>query len=397
MTPKRIALLVGSLFAVLILIVVSLNMTVTVGAGEIAVKQGVIDGKLEVWTEPGLYCQCLGRVTIYKKSDQLWFSHVDGEGKEKDDAIGVRFADGGNGKISGSLSYDLPTDVVSMTKLHSTFGSQDAIEHRLISQVVHKAVYMSGPLMSSKESAGERRSDLINYIADQASHGVYRTEQTDRVVEDVLTGEEKVVTMVQPIADPEAPGLFLREEKSPVEEFGIRIYNITVKQISYDAHIEEQIKQQQASLMAVQTQMARSKEAEQKVLTVEKEGQAKAAEARWAMEVEKAKAVTSAEQARDVQKLALETAELRKKEQIQLGEGESAYKRAVMEADGALAQKLEAWIVVNKAYAAAYAAHPTVPSIQVGDGGKGGVDLANMMAIKLARDLQLDINPGAKK
>lgn len=390
-TPKRVGLLIASVVGFIFFTIFAYNMTVTVGAGEIVVKQGVVDGKLEVWTEPGLYCQCLGRVTVYKKSDQFWFSHSKDEGKGEDASIGVRFNDGGNGTISGSLSYDLPTDVKTMQHLHSTFGSQAAIEKRIIGQVVHKAVYMSGPLMSSKESAGERRSDLINFIADQASRGVYQTEKTEKLVEDVLSGEEKIVTVVEPVLG--ADGGFLREEKSPVEEFGIRIYNITIKQIAYDAHIEEQIKQQQQALMAVQTQMARSKEAEQKVLTVEKEGQAKAAEARWQQEVEKSKSVTNAEKDRDVQRLALETAILRKKEQIELGEGEAAYKRAVMEADGSLQTKLAAWVDVNKAYATALSAHPTVPSVMVGEGAPHGADLFQMMALKTAKDLGLEVAP----
>ena len=385
-----VVLLIGSVF-------VGFNMFETVGAGEIVVKQGAIDGKLEVWTQPGLRCQCLGTITRYKKSDQFWFSHTGedgtGEGSKQDESIKVRFNDGGHGNISGSVSYDLPTEEQAMNRIHSTFGSQQALERRLMSQAVQKAVYMSGPLMSSKESAGESRSDLINYIADQIARGVYQTEKHETQVPDVLSGKEKTITVVRPAEDPTKPGTFLREEASPVEEFSIRVYNLTIKSISYDPQVEEQIKQQQQAIMAVQTQMAKAKEAEQKVLTVEKEGQAKAAEAKWVQEVEKSKAVTAAEQARDVQKLALETAELRKKELIALGEGEAQRKKAVMEADGALEQKLGAWVEVNKAYAAEMGKQRWVPDVQIGatGNGNGGSDLMTMMMLKTAKDLALDM------
>lgn len=396
LTAKQIMWLVGGVATVVLVLMLGFNMFVTVGAGEIVIKQGAIDGKLDVWTQPGLYCQCLGKITHYKKSNQIWFSHKNDEGKDSDESIKVRFNDGGHGNISGSLSFDLPIDTVAFTKLHSTFGSQAAIEHRLMRQVVEKAIYMAGPLMSSKESSGESRADLINYIADQISHGVYKTEKFERKVPDVLSGQEKTVTVVRPMANPKNPVEFLREEKSPIEEFGIRVYNLAIKNISYDPQVEEQIKQQQQAIMAIQTQMAKAKEAEQKVLTVEKEGQAKAAEAKWLQEVEKSKAVTAAEQERDVAKLALDTAQLEKAKQIAEGEGEAKRRKLIMESDGALKQKLDAYVEINKAYAAAMANQPQVPAVVMGGGSSGNpADLFQMLAVKTARDLALDFRPGS--
>lgn len=405
MSAKQVSMLVSSLVAVVLITLFGFNMFTTVGAGEIVVKQGAFDGKLETWNQPGLYCQCLGKLTTYKKSDQFWFSHTGenesgpGDGK-KDESIKVRFNDGGHGNISGSVSYDLPTDATAMTKIHSTFGSQESLERRLMSQAVQKAVYMTGPLMSSKESAGESRSDLMNFISDQISNGVYRTEKTETKVTDVLSGQEKTVTVVRLVADPKNPGLYLREEASPIQEFGIRVYNMTIKNISYDAAVETQIQSQQQAIMAVQTQMALAKQAEQKVLTVEKEGQAKAAEAKWLQEVEKSKAVTAAEQERDVAKLSLETAKLEQQKQVALGEGEAKRKKLVMDADGALAQKLAAWVEVNKAYADAMSKQPQVPSVVMGSSeGKSGStgDLLQLMAVRSARELSLEVRPVGQK
>ena len=73
--------------------------------------------------------------------------------------------------------------------------------------------------------------------------------------------------------------------------------------------------------MAVQQAIVNSKKAEQDTLTVEQQGKAEAAKAKWAQEVEKATAVTSAEKDkevavtqatkdRDVAALSLETAKL---------------------------------------------------------------------------------------
>lgn len=312
----------------------------------------------------------------------------------------MRFSDGGHGNISGSLSYNLPTDPKAVLKLHSTYGSMEGVEHRLIRQVVSKAVYMSGPFMSSRESSAERRPDLINFITDQVSHGVYKVQGQEIKQLDVLSGQEKTVRIVQPAVDPNKPGIFLREETSPIEEFGIAVYNMTINNIDYDEVVEKQIKAQQESLAAVQTQMAQARMAEQKLLTTQSEGKAAAEKAKWDVEVEKVKAITAAEQERDVARLGLETAKLDKQKNIEIGEGEAKRKKLAMEADGALAAKLAAWVEVNKAYADALSKQPQVPTVVMGDGGKGsGNELLQLIAIKTAKDLSLDMRPngGAQK
>ena len=388
---------IATILSILVLLGVVLSlvfgMAVTVNADEIVVKQGIIDGKIEVFSTPGLYCQCMGKITTYKKSSQFWFSKRKDEGKDVDESISVRFNDGGHGQISGSISFNMPTDYEAMKKINSTYGSYENVIHRLLQQVVNKSVYMAGPLMSSKESAGDSRADLINYISDQIAHGVYKTEKKETKVTDVLTGQDRTVTIVRPAPDPTHHGIFLREEKSPIEEFGIQVYNLTINNITYDADVEKQIQAQQQAVMMVQTQMAKAKEAEQRILTVEKEGMANAAKAKWEQEVEKSKAITAAEQARDVQKLALETAELKKKENIALGEGEAQRKKLVMAADGALEQKLSAYVEVSKVYAAELGKQRWVPDVVIGSNGTTpqGTDFMNLLIVKAAKDLALDM------
>lgn len=391
---KKTVTLVALLMGVIILCGLGCGMYTHVGADEIVVYQG-IGGKMEVWNQPGLKCQCLGTLTRYKKSEQFWFSKHSNEGKETDESIKVRFSDGGHGNVSGSLSYNLPMDPAAMLKLHSTYGSMAGVEHRLVAQVVVKAVYMSGPFMSSKESAGERRPDLINFVTDQIQHGVYRTASHDEKQKDLISGETKTVRIVEPMIK---DGSIVREEASPIENFSIGVYNVTINDIAYDETVEKQIKAQQESIAAVQTQMAQARQAEQKLLTAQSEGKANAEKARWEQEVEKTKAVTAAEQERDVAKLALETAELGKKRAIAEGEGEAKKRKLVMEADGALAQKLDAWVSVQKAYADAFSKQPLVPAVVMGGNTSSGGnvnDMVQMMMLKSAKDLALEFRPKA--
>jgi hypothetical protein len=262
MKPQLIAKIVGGVVALLLVVVFVSNLLTTVGAGEIIVKQNFLDGHLQVWTTPGVHMQNFGKLTVYKRSDQYWFSNKEDEGKEADDAIKVRFNDGGHGTISGSLRYDLPLDEAKMIALHSTYGSQGAIEHELVKQVVTKSVYMTGPLMSSRESYAEKRADVITFISDQTLHGVYRTTHKQVKTTDPISGQEKTVDIVEPKFGT-GPNGIEREEESPIERFGITGYNVTINGIDYDEAVENQIKQQQAAIMAVQQAMVNAKKAEQ--------------------------------------------------------------------------------------------------------------------------------------
>jgi hypothetical protein len=226
--------------------------TTTVGADEIVIKQDVIGGQLHVWNTPGVHFQNFGTLTRYKRSAQLWFSAKKDEGKETDDSIKVRFSDGGHGNISGSLRYALPVDENKMIALHQQYHSMEAIDHELIRQVVNKSVYMSGPLMSSRESYAEKRNDLINYITDQIVYGVYRTEHDQTKTVDPLTNQEKVIDIIRPKQNNGSPNGIEREEESPIQKFGLNASNITINGIDYDPTVEEQIKQQQAAFSQVQ-------------------------------------------------------------------------------------------------------------------------------------------------
>lgn len=305
-TLKKITILSLSVLALIVCIGYSGQMAEEVSAGEICVIQHPISGQLDVYTSPGTYAQYLGKATHYKRRTQIWFSKMKGQGDTADQSIKIRFNDGGHAQLSGSVSMELPLDIKSIIELHKSFGSQEAIEHDLVTTVIEKAVYMSGPLMSSKESYAEKRNDLIAYVEDQASHGVYKTTQKDKEMLDALTNDKKVITVVDIIKDNK--GDFTRVEKSPIQRYGILLSNLSINSVDYDKSVEAQIKSQQALTMQVQTSIANAKKAEQDAITTEQQGKADAAKAKWSQEVLKAKAVTEAQQIKEVSALNAQTA-----------------------------------------------------------------------------------------
>jgi len=378
---------------------------ITVQADEIVIKQDLVGGNLHVWDTPGPHAVLWGTVTRYKRSAQLWFSAKEDEGRKTDDSIKVRFNDGGHGNISGSLRYTLPSDPNKMVTLHQTYHSMEAIDHELVRQVVNKGVYMSGPLMSSRESYAEKRADLINYITDQIQYGVYRTVHEQVKTTDPLTGQEKVIDIVLPKQNEHSPNGIEREEESPIQKYGMSASNITINGIDYDPVVEAQIKQQQEAIMAVQQAIVNARKAEQDALTVEQQGKAAAAKAKWDQEVEKATAVTAAEKEKavavtqaekdkEVAALALETAKLNAQQTITTAKADADAKRLAVQANNNLQERIDAYVKVMQAWATAYGAQRQTPDIALSGGAGGGTTAAmDVLAVKAARDLQVQVKP----
>lgn len=399
---KVITGVIGAIL-VAVLLIFSGKIFENVGADEIVVIQDPIDGELHWYTTPGIKYQNFGKSTHYPKSFQYWFSEKTDQGEDGNQSIKIRFNDGGHAMISGSVRCDLPLDDQHLTLIHMKYGSADALEHEMIRTVYEKAVYMSGPLMSSKESYAEKRNELINFIEDQAGLGVYKTQSREDKGIDPMTGVQKTITVVELVRDSSAKGGIARQEDSPLATFGIHTYNLSINSIKYDENVEAQITTQQKAIMQVQTAIAEAKQAEQKAITAEKEGQAEAAKAKWEQEVIKAKVVTEAEQNKEVAKLDKEAAVFKKEEQILLGQGEAERKRLVMNADGALERKLETYERVMGRYSEAIGKQKWVPEVEFNNAGNGqkqsnaAQDLLQMFSVKTAKDLSLDLGVKSNK
>lgn len=392
MNPVR-SIVVGVVGAVA-LIIISIMFAkgaVDVDPGEIQLCVDPWDGEQHTFVQQGLFVENFPNCTAFKKSFQFSFDPKDGEIHQP---IKVSFNDGGHAFLHGSVRVDLPLDEQNLWEVRTRYGSQDALEQQLVRTVVAKAIYMTGPLMTSKESIAEKRNELINLIEDQAQGGVYKTVVRDIKTKDPLSGEEKTVSVTEIQRDKD--GNALRQEKSPLEELGIRISNFSPTLIDYDDRVEAQIQTQQQATMQVQTAIANAKKAEQDAITTEQQGRADAAKARWEQETINAKEIAEAQKSLEVARLAAQRAEQYKREQVLIGEGDGARKRAEMVANGALEQKLEAYIKVQEAWAAAFAKRTgnVVPEVVVG--GSGGATnnaqlMMELLSIKAAKDLALDV------
>lgn len=374
-------------------------------ANSIMVVQLPIVGTLNWYTTPGTQMSWWGRVTRYPKREQFWFSSKNDQGEHgKDESLRIRFNDGAGATISGSISWEMPMDVDHLNKIHSKYGSPEAVTKQLVRTVLEKAVYTAGPLMSSTESYAERKNELLADIQEQIDLGVFETETQPQRIKDPMSGQDKTVNIVRVKLEAGKPK---HAVESPLKEFGILTYNLSMNDIHYPEEVEKQISMQQQAIVGVSIAIAEAKKAEQAAITSAKQGEAEAAKAKWAQEVEKATAVTSAEKLRDVSALAVQTAQNEKKAAILRGEGEAAARKLVMTADGALDKKLATYERVNGLYAEAIKGYggSWVPSIVMGGGGgssgggsndavagSGAQQLISLLSAKTAKDLSLDLS-----
>lgn len=425
--PNAKRIVIGVLCTIVLVLLGASSFMVfeNVPAGKICIIQSPISGDLEVYFDPGVKPQLFGKVTYYPKSDIYAFpqpvkpfdkSYVAIEDK----SIPIVFNDSGGGSIPGSIRFDYPVEKEKMKLIHTTFSSHDAVVKGLIKPTVERAITLTGSMMSSIEAFMARKADLPVMIEDQAKYGLYRTRTYDKRITDEITNEDKTIKVSEPIEDPNAPSGIARQENSVITKYGIIFSNFSFTGVTPSEKVYERINvlfdmyaKIEQSTLNVRNQEQETK-AQQEIYKKEKAIEKGKAEAITAKETETASrnkkvavtnaerekevAITNAQREKEVAALKRDAAALYKEEQELRGKGDAAYKKAVIDADGALQQKLAAYVEVQKVWAKAFAERTgnIVPDIVVGkDGTTPGStnameDYLKLLSIKAAKDLQLD-------
>ena len=364
-------------------------------ATEVMLVQAPLSGEITCYITPGTKYQGFGEVIKFPRRATYDFS-VD-EDSVSDNSKKLRFNDGGHANLYGSVSWEMPTDCTKIIEIYRTFTNTDGVVSSGVAKMVDLSIYLSGPLMSSTESSGERRAELVQLINDQAQNGVYQTSTRQAEVVDQITGEKRPVAQIEILKD--ASGNPKRQQGSILSAYGLTLLPISIKELRYDHTVEAQITERQKATTMVQIAKANASKAQQDAITIEAQGQATAAAERWKQEAIKAQQITLAQQNLEVQKLKTLEAEQYRVEQIRRGEGDAERRRLVMNADGALDQKVAAYIEVQKMWASAFSKFTGQMVPQVVMGGTGTTTSGNTMqnfvdllSAKAARDLGVDMN-----
>lgn len=370
---------------IFIVAVIMLLMTIGINnAGYRTVVQWP-NGHLFVKFEPGWYIAAFSSIQEYP--DVLTFDYDkndDGTTSLNQKGIPVRYQDGGLGTIYGKDRFALPTDEPTMIKAHKAFRSTIGIANKLIKPVTEEATNLTAGLLTSEGAYAEQRGQFIQWSQEQISKGKFKT----RLERKLVKGDDGKDTWKK------VPVIAFDKTNQPIilssdlREYGIILMGHQITDWDFEKKTLQQISTKRQATMAIITAKANAERAKQDAITSEQQGLANVMKARYEQEVLKEKAVVVAQREKEVatinasrqvevaaqQKLEMEQKKFAaaeyKQQQILLGEGDSEYKRLVLEADNALAQKLDAEISIQRLWANAFAQRK-VPTTVFGSGGNG--------------------------
>jgi hypothetical protein len=369
-------------------------------------------GKLFVKFSPGIYPRMFGTTEVYNDVITFDFDKTGSEVESSIDQVGisVRYQDGGTGKVYGKARFSLPGDETTMLHMHKAFRSNRGVSQKLIKSVTEEGMNLTAGLMSSEEAYAEKRSIYTQWSQQQIADGKFQTKLEKIETVDDTTG--KTVTKNVPVISYGKDGLPVHLD-SDLADYGISVNGFQITDWDFEPKTLQQIATKREATMAIITAIANAERAKQDAITSEEQGKANVMTAKYQKEVVKEQAVVDAQREKEVaviaaeksvevarqQKLEAEQKKLAaveyKQEQILRGEGDGAYKRLVIQADGALAQKLETYERVMARFASAIEKQKWVPEVQMGggagDGGSTAMTLIEMMSVKAAKDLALDL------
>lgn len=392
--PSSLVTLVAVSIVSLICLILALQTVSWNETGETSIVQ-YPNGNRMVKTTPGPYLQLFGRKEVYRQVVTVGFGNIKGEKSANIPAVPVIFNTGSKAKISGIIRVKLPMNKEGMEEVFTNYaGGFDHFVRNGIVQVVNNAVKLSANLRSEQDAYTAIASFQAD-VADQLQNGIYMTESRD-VVKHRETGDTETVKIT--VIKQDENGNPIRK-KNVLQQLGCLVSQCQIEIPEFDPQVEKAItlrKQQ-----SLETEIAKQKalRAEQDALTAVADAKARVAQERATQEVEKVKAVVAAEKARDVAKLEKEEAIYRKEALVLEGQGEAEKKRLVMQADGALKQKLEAYERVQGLWAKAYAQGYKVPSYVNGGGSSGGASaFEQAMQSQMLRNMnELGLNLEIKK
>ena len=368
-------------------------------------------GTLYVKFTPGIFPQWFGATEVYNDVITFDYDKTASSVDSSIDQVGisVRYQDGGTGTVYGKARFSLPGDEDTMLHLHKAFRSNRGVSQKLIKSVTEEGMNLTAGLMSSEEAYAEKRSIFTQWSSQQISKGKFQTKLQKVTTLDESTS--KTVTKNVPVISYGDDGLPIHLS-SDLADYGITVNGFQITDWDFEPKTLQQIATKREATMAIITAIANAERAKQDAITSEEQGKANVMTAKYEKEVVKERAIVDALREKEVavisaekrvemarqEKLEAEQKKLAaaeyKQEQILRGEGDGAYKRIVMEADGALSQKLTTYENVMNRFAAAIEKQKWVPEVQMGSAASGGsaaMTLIDMLGVKAAKDLSLDM------
>lgn len=373
-----------------------------------------------------------GRVNAWKKAITVQATNEvisdDLENVESDSSsasaslptLNIMFLDQVDADAAATARFRLPTDKETFLEMTHEYRTPENLLRTALVPAFKETLQATGSLMSAEEYYAGGRTEFNTEFDNQMANGIYLVKRIERQVEDETASstasanasrpddqqqfgdKKKVVFVVEKQLD--ETGTPLRKRQKFVD-YGIQVVEARITDMQpNNKFIERMQLKQKASADRAIAREQRIQEEEQRLLAIakgEREVAERQAEAKVEQiqktteaETEKQLALTSATQLKETATIAKETAALElEKAKIDaqrikaLADAEAYKKQAVMRADNALAQKLEAEIAIQKVWAEAYAKRQ-VPTTVLG-GGENGAS-SDSAALSFMQLLTLD-------
>ena len=348
------------------------------------------------------------------------------------------FLDQVDAEVTATTRFQLPDTEEDFLRLARQFRTPANLLRTELIPAFQETLGATASLITAENYFSGGRNEFNTEFQNQMQNGIYnvrRKEETRNVrrrsgtanaslgtEQEEFGDDQQVVFVVEKILD--STGQPVRKPQN-FNKFGIAVVSARVTNVQPNERFRSRMEQKQdaAAARAVAREQ-RVQEEEQRLLAITR-GEREVAERQAAAKVEqiqltteaetqKQLAVTAANQRRDEAAIDRDTAKIRLEqaridaEAQQVSADAAAYeKKAIIEADNALQQKLDAYVQAQQYWADAFAKR-AVPQ-QVfgmgggnGGGGVGGTDgdiqnFLNLMTMRAARDLSVDPSIAAPK
>lgn len=350
--------------------------------------------------------------------------------------MNIMFLDQVDANAQATVRFSIPSDRESFLRLTHEYRSPDNLLRTALIPAFKETLQANASLMAAEEYYSGGRTEFNSEFENQMSNGIYlvkreevlmKTNRRQRSSANASLGTEqaeygedtKTMFIVKKVVDSNGQA---KRKKQRFIEFGITVVSALVTDMHPNKKFVErmQLKQKASADRAIAREQ-RVQEEEQRLLAIargerevaQRQAKAKVEQIQKTTEAETDKqlAITSAEKlkaeaaiTKDTAEINYQTAKIKANTKRTLAEAEAYQKKVILQADNALAQKLDAEIQIQKLWADAFSKRK-VPSTVFGGGQSGspvGSDaevkaFMQMLTLDAAKRLNYDRDLGKNK
>jgi regulator of protease activity HflC (stomatin/prohibitin superfamily) len=321
--------------------------------------------------------------------------------------MSIMFLDQVDAHAEATVRFAIPSDEESFLKLAHEYRSPENLLRTSLMPAFKETLQANASLMSAEEYYAGGRTQFNSEFETQMSNGIFLVKREEVEVSSNKTirgsanaalgenqegygNETKMAFVVRKVVDANGQP---KRKKQRFTDFGITVVSALVTDMSPNKKFVQrmQLKQQASADRAIAREQ-RTQEEEQRLLAIargerevaERQAMAKVEQIQKTTEAETDKqlALTSAQKlkeqaviSKDTAQINLEKARIEAETKRTLAEAEAYQKKVILDADNALAQKLEAEIEIQKLWADAFARRQ-VPTTVFGS-GQGGAPVGS--------------------